>query len=99
MKRNKYNKDIYKAVKKGGKFLVSKTDKNPLEEHGKVPSHLYNETIPPLLDKAAFKINGALGYKRGSNPILGSARFSLIRIVLGILAFVLFSGLIASISA
>ena len=91
--RNK-NSVGYKSVRLGGKILRSVADKNPLDEVGKIPAHIYDKTVSPQLDKIAFKANGSLGYKRGSNPVWGSIRYTFLRIAIGLLTFGIISGFI-----
>ena len=93
--KNRYNKrynnygsrrnsnTLYRVTKTAGKFARSKLDINPFESYGKLPGHVYSKTVSSALDKAAYKANGLLGYRKGSNPALGSARYSLIRILFG----------------
>ena len=85
-------KGTYKAVKYFGKFLRKLFHKNPFS--GKISSQVYEKTVTPSLDKGAYKLNGALGYEKGSNPTVGSIRYTVIRICLGLLVFSIFASLI-----
>ena len=85
-------KGTYKAVKYFGKFLRKLFHKNPFS--GIISSQVYEKTVTPSLDKGAYKLNGALGYEKGSNPTVGSIRYTVIRICLGLLAFSVFASLI-----
>ena len=85
-------KGTYQAVKYLGKFLRKLFHKNPFS--GKISSQVYEKTVTPSLDKGAYKLNGALGYKKGSNPTVGSIRYTIIRIGLGLFAFNAFTLLI-----
>ena len=85
-------KGTYQAVKYFGKFLRKLFHKNPFS--GKISSQVYEKTVTPSLDKGAYKLNGALGYKKGSNPTVGSFRYTVLRIGLGLFAFGAFTLLI-----
>ena len=85
-------KGTYKAVKYFGKFLRKLFHKNPFS--GTISSQVYEKTVTPSLDNGAYKLNGALGYEKGSNPTIGSIRYTVIRICLGLLAFSVFASLI-----
>ena len=85
-------KGTYKAVKYFGKFSRKLFHKNPFS--GTISSQVYEKTVTPSLDKGAYKLNGALGYEKGSNPTVGSIRYTVIRICLGLLAFSVFASLI-----
>lgn len=91
-KRNSYIG--YRITRKVGAVVRDKTFKNPFEKVGKVPAYLYQKAISPIIHKTAFKTNGILGYKRGSAPIRGSIRYTILSIVYGLAAFALFSCLI-----
>ena len=85
-------KGTYQAVKYLGKFLRKLFHKNPFS--GKISSQVYEKAVTPSLDKGAYKLNGALGYEKGSNPTVGSIRYTAIRIGLELLAFGAFTLLI-----
>lgn len=94
MKRNQKKNIGYKITKKLGSVARDKSFKNPFDKVGKLPAYLYKKTISPIIHKAAFNANRALGYKRGSAPIKGSIRYTILSIMCGLVAFVLFSCLI-----
>ena len=97
MKRKCYRSkktNFYKPVKYGGKILRSVVNKNPLKEFGTVPTYIYKKTVSPKLSKIAYKANGKLGYKRGSNPTLGSIRYTFLNILINFFTFKFISRLI-----
>ena len=100
MKRKRNKKEMlgYKSIRFFGKILRSRFDKNPLERVGKIPAYVYDKKVSPQLDTVAFKLNGVLGYKRGSNPTCGSIRYTLLRIGVGFISFGLFSAFLAFMS-
>lgn len=93
MKR-KRNHHLYKFVSLAGKCLRSKTQKNPMESYGKAPAYLYEKTVDKVMDKVAFKTVNFMGYKKGKNPALGSALYTITRIAYGLLAFVVVTSII-----
>ncbi len=97
MKRRGYRSkkaNWYKPVKYGGKILRSAVNKNPLKEFGKLPAYIYKKMVSPKLSKMAYKANGKLGYKRGSNPTLGSIRYTFLNILINFFTFKFVSRLI-----
>ena len=92
--KKKRNHLLYKFIRFIGKIFRSKTKKNPMESYGKVPAHLYENTVDKAMDKVAFRTVNFMGYKKGTNPALGSALYTITRIVYGLLAFVAVTSII-----
>ena len=94
MKRKQRKNIGYKITRKIGGVIRDKTFKNPFDKVGKLPAYFYQKAMKPIIYGAAFKTNGALGYKRGSAPAKGSIRYTFFYIVYGLMIFALFSILI-----
>ena len=92
--KKKRNHLLYRFIRFIGKIFRSKTKKNPMEPLGKTHAYLYENTADKVLDKAAFKTVNFIGYKKGKNPALGSALYTITRIAYGLLAFVVVTSII-----
>ena len=89
-----YNGTLYKVTRFVGGIVRNKTKKNPLDSIGKVPAFIYEKTMDKALDRVSFSTVRAMGYRKGDNPILGSIGYTVTRIVLGLLAFVVITTIV-----
>ena len=80
----------YRLAKNGGKLYRDYLEPSAFKGAPAIVDKIGSKITDPMFHNATYGIVGALGYKRGSNPALGSVAYTGIHTVLKLLCAFLF---------